>query len=136
MPIYIFEHPHTGELFEVLRPFSQSDEQFKAPDGTICIKNISVPQIKIGGEKPDRAARKDADQEKRSRDPERARQRRKKMFGSEGISITKSPHYHKEKRIKAQGTTTDINKSDFVKMAARNPNAMKKAIEIVNKGGK
>jgi predicted nucleic acid-binding Zn ribbon protein len=136
MPIYAFEHPNTGELFEVIRPYSQSDKPFKAPDGILCNKVICAPQIKIGDEKPDRYARKDNDQEKRSKDPERARQRRRKMFGGDGISITKSPFYHKEKRIKAQGTTTDINKADFIKAAARNPTAMKKAIDIVNKGGK
>lgn len=134
MPIYEFQHPTTGQIFEVLRPFSKSGQSFVAPDGVKCEKLISSPQIKIGEAKPDRYERKEKDQTKRVKDPERARKQRKAKFGTEGISITKSPFYHKEKRVKAQGAS-DVNKKDFVQAAARNPHAMKAAIDIVNKKG-
>ena len=36
MPIYQFEHPDTGEIFEEMRPFRKIDDPFLAPDGTKC----------------------------------------------------------------------------------------------------
>lgn len=36
MPIYLFKHPLTNEIFESRRSFSQIDEPYMAPDGTVC----------------------------------------------------------------------------------------------------
>jgi hypothetical protein len=57
---------------------------------------------------------------------------RKKKFGTEGISITKSPYYHKEKRVKAQGGS-DVDKKQFIQAAARNPNAVAAAKKVLGK---
>ena len=42
MPMYVFEHPDTGELFEILRPMSKRNKQFISPDGVKC-KRVEVP---------------------------------------------------------------------------------------------
>ncbi len=87
------------------------------------------------GEFTDRQDKKDKDHKKRVRCPERARKDRIKRFGSEGISITKSPHYKKEKKIKAQGNG-DVDKKQFIQSAARNPNALKAAQDALKRAGK
>jgi len=38
MPLYEYRHPKTGEIFEDIRSFSQSDEPYIADDGTKCEK--------------------------------------------------------------------------------------------------
>jgi hypothetical protein len=38
MPIYEYEHPETGEIFEELRSVSDRDRPFIAPDGIKCNK--------------------------------------------------------------------------------------------------
>ena len=91
------------------------------------IQTIDHSRIRLNGD-----PKKEAEYEKRSKDPERARQLRRKKFGTDGISITKSPYYHKEKKIKAQGKS-DVSKKDFIQQAAKNPNALAAARKIVNK---
>lgn len=132
MPVYEFQHPKTGEVFEVLRPFSKSGDPYFAPDGTQCVKLISSPQIRMGDELPDRYERKEQDHQKKVKDPERARKLRKEKFGTEGISITKSPYYKKDKRVKAQGKN-DVDKREFIKAAAHNPNAVAAAKKALRK---
>ena len=41
IPIYQYEHPETGEIFEEIRLISNRDKKYKAPDGIIC------PRLKI-----------------------------------------------------------------------------------------
>tara|TARA_Y100000310_G_scaffold57488_2_gene52711 strand:+ start:41200 stop:41457 length:258 start_codon:yes stop_codon:yes gene_type:complete len=41
MPIYEFIHPITGEIFEELRSFKDSDKPYVAPDGVKCKRMIS-----------------------------------------------------------------------------------------------
>lgn len=36
MPIYLFEHPQTKEIYEVLRSFSKMDDPYISPDGQVC----------------------------------------------------------------------------------------------------
>jgi hypothetical protein len=80
-----------------------------------------------------REDRKEREHRKKTKCRERAEKNRKALFGSAGVSITKSEHYHKEKRIKAKGTSQDIDKQQFIKMAAQNPNAVAAARKIVGK---
>lgn len=87
------------------------------------------------GEFSDRYEKKDEDHKKRVKCPERARRDRIKRFGSEGVSITKSPHYRKEKKIKAKGGQ-DIDKKQFIQHAARNPNAVQAAQDAIKRAGK
>ncbi len=42
MPIYVYQHPDTKEIFEILRSFKDCDKPFFAPDGTKCEKRISI----------------------------------------------------------------------------------------------
>jgi predicted nucleic acid-binding Zn ribbon protein len=132
MPVYVFEHPKTGEQFEVIRPFSKSGDPYVAPDGVTCNKVITAPEIKMGAELADRYERKEKDHGKRVKCPDRARKRRKEAFGTEGISITKSPYYKKDKRVKAQGNN-DVDKKQFIKHAAQNPNALSAAKKALRK---
>lgn len=134
MPLYEYKHPKTGEIFEDIRTFANGDKPFVADDGVKCPRIMSTSfSLIIGEAKPDRYERKEMDHGKKVKDPERARRMRKNKFGTEGISITKSPHYHKQKRVKAQGTTNDIDKKDFIKSAARNPNAIAAAENVLKK---
>lgn len=136
MPIYEFKHPKTGEIYEEFRPMSDYKRPLKLADGTICERIISsgIQTIDHSKIKPNTGnPKKDADYEKMVKCPERAMKNRKKLFGTEGVSITKSEFYHKEKRVKAKGTTQDMNKSDFIKMAAKNPNTVAAARKIVGK---
>lgn len=41
MAIYEYEHPDTGDIFEIMRPMSESDEPFFAPDGVECKRVMS-----------------------------------------------------------------------------------------------
>lgn len=41
MPIYEYEHPETGEIFEDIRKFADSDKPFISPDGVEC-KRVEV----------------------------------------------------------------------------------------------
>jgi predicted nucleic acid-binding Zn ribbon protein len=137
MPIYEYKHPVTGEIFEKFRPAKDYKKPLKLKDGTICPRLMSLSSIQFIDESRIRPNTgdpvKDAEYEKKVKCPERAMRNRKKLFGTEGVSITKSPFYKKEKRIKAQGTSQEINKADFVKMAAKNPNAVAAARKIVGK---
>lgn len=91
-------------------------------------------QINIG-EFTDRYEKKAKDHHKKVKDPERARKLRKQKFGTEGISITKSPHYKKDKRIKAKGNS-EVDKKTFIQQAARNPNAVAAAQNALQRAGK
>ena len=52
MPIYEFEHPVTGEIFEEIRSFNDADNIFLAPDGVEC-KRRTFPSS-VHGWKNDR----------------------------------------------------------------------------------
>lgn len=131
MPIYSFQHPKTGEVYDVLRKFSESGDPYVV-DGVECIKLINMPQIRISEAGPDRHERKEMDHAKKVKDPERARKMRKDKFGVEGISITKSPEFHKAKNIKAKGSS-DVDKKQFIQSAAKNPNALAAAQKALKK---
>ena len=45
MPIYIYKHPETDEVFEVLRSMSQSEKQYEAPDGVMCDRIFHNPNF-------------------------------------------------------------------------------------------
>jgi putative FmdB family regulatory protein len=92
---------------------------------SIQVKDPS--RIRLNGD-----PKKEAEYEKRAKDPERARRNRRHKFGCDGISITQSPFYKKEKRIKAQGKN-DVDKKEFIKAAARNPNAIKAAMKATKR---
>lgn len=51
-PIYEYEHPETGEIFEEIRSFKDIDKPFYAPDGKKC-KRLRVPKS-IRGWRKDR----------------------------------------------------------------------------------
>jgi hypothetical protein len=42
MAIYLYKHPETGEIFEIMRKMSESDKPFFAPDGIKCEKIIGT----------------------------------------------------------------------------------------------
>ena len=46
-PMYEYEHPETGEIFEDIRPFKNADKPFIAPDGVKC-KRKEVPSAFSG----------------------------------------------------------------------------------------
>ncbi len=50
MPIYEFQHPETGEIFDDLRPYKDADKPFIAPDGVECPRILSSCAI-IDGNK-------------------------------------------------------------------------------------
>jgi hypothetical protein len=135
MPIYLYQNPKTKEIFEAYMPASDYKKPYSLADGTKCpryydfsnIQTVDKGKIRLNGD-----PRREAEYEKRSKDPERARKLRKDKFGTEGVSITKSEHFHKQKRVKAQGNS-DVSKVDFVKNAARNPNALKAAAKAIRK---
>jgi hypothetical protein len=135
IPLYSYIHPKTGEIFEELRLMSKRDEPFIAPDGTPCPRDATPcwqGDIQMGAVLPSRAERKETEHRKKVKDPERAMKNRKSLFGTEGVSITKSENYHKEKKIKAKGTS-DVSKTDFIKAAARNPRAMTAALKATKR---
>jgi hypothetical protein len=43
MPIYEYEHPDTGEVFDELRKVKDRNKPFVAPDGKKC-KRLEVPK--------------------------------------------------------------------------------------------
>lgn len=94
------------------------------------------------GEFRDREDKKEEDHKKRVKCPERAERNRKKHFGSENVSVTKSQYAGRSHKIKKQivpkasGTSSDIDKTDFIKAAARNPNAVKAAKDALQRAGK
>jgi hypothetical protein len=45
MPIYMYEHPETREVFEILRPMSESQKKYKAPDGVMCDRIFHNPEF-------------------------------------------------------------------------------------------
>lgn len=136
IPIYEFscnECNHQFDVFTKTFSLKESSVICEQCGKKSCKKQISVPQVKIGENKPDRYERAEKSHMSKVKDPERARRMRKKKFGTEGISITKSPYYHKEKRVKAQGTSQEVDKKTFIQAAAKNPNALKAAVDVVNK---
>ena len=136
MPVYEYVCTKCEHHFDLFSKTFSVDDNSVTCEGCgkkSCKRQISMPQVKIGEDKPDRYERAEKSHMSKVKDPERARRLRKKKFGTEGISITKSPFYHKEKRVKAQGTSQEVDKKEFVKAAAQNPNAMKAAVDIVNK---
>ena len=97
--------------------------------------NISV----TFGEFKDRAEKQDDDRQKRVKDYDRSMKNRKKSFGSQNVNVSKSELAKRDHKIKKEivpqqgGKTTDIDKTEFVKMAAKNPNAVKAAQNVINK---
>ena len=135
MPLYTYIHPKTGEIFEDFRIMAKSDEPFIASDGTECPRDktpIWEGNINVK-EGVSRAEQKEMDHTKKVKDPERARKHRRELFGGDATSITKSKYYHKEKKIKAQGSSNDIDKKDFIQAAAKNPKAVEAAIKATKK---
>ena len=43
MPLYLYEHTETHEIFEELRPIMDRDKPFIAPDGKVCERVIATP---------------------------------------------------------------------------------------------
>ena len=133
MAIYEFTHPKTQEVFEVFRPMSQSNEAFFAPDGVECNKVFSSPQICVRGDMS--GMRREIEHQKITKDPERARKKRRKLFGSADVdNIPKSEWYQKHKKIKS-AKHGEISKKEFVQQAARNDGAVKAAQEALKKNG-
>jgi predicted nucleic acid-binding Zn ribbon protein len=141
MPTYDFVCDNCGNEFGVFFKSMKESPSVGSIHNIPCemCKNVGVRRIYSTEvnfyvtEGSTRAGQKESDHRKRVKDPDRAQRQRKNLLGSDAVSISKSPHFHKEKRIKAKGTTSDINKSDFVKMAAKNPNAVQAAIDVVNR---
>jgi hypothetical protein len=137
MPIFEYQHPVTGEIYEKFRPAKDYKKNLKLPDGTVCKRVIISSGVQFMDQSRVRPntgnAKMDREYMKKVKDPERALRNRKKLFGTEGVSITKSEFYHKEKRIKAKGTSQEIDKQQFIKMAAKNPNAVAAARKITGK---
>ena len=137
MPVYQYKHPKTGEIIDKFRLSKDYKKPLVLEDGTVCERHYDYSSVQFMDQSRVRPntgdPAKDADYEKKVKDPERAMKNRKKLFGTEGVSITKSPYYKKEKRIKAQGTSQEMNKSDFIKMAAKNPNAVAAAQKAIGK---
>jgi putative FmdB family regulatory protein len=145
MPLYSYECVKCGNQQEQLRSdkdrhaLDKIDPKFKCEACGLLkvmkrivssgIQAVDHNKIRLNGD-----PKKEAEYEKRTKDPERARRNRKAKFGHEGISITQSPYYKKDKRIKAQGKS-DVSKKDFIQAAARNPNAMNAALKITKKSG-
>jgi hypothetical protein len=86
-------------------------------------------QIVIGEFKDSQDKRSD-DNKKRFKDPDRAMKKRKTEFGSDNVNVGKSQFANREHKIQKkiipqdQGTSQDIDKTEFIKMAAKNPNAL------------
>ncbi|MFW6173441.1 MAG: hypothetical protein ACOC5T_06845 [Elusimicrobiota bacterium] len=45
MPLYVYKHPKTGEIFEVLRKMSDCKKKYKAPDNVWCERIFYNPQM-------------------------------------------------------------------------------------------
>lgn len=146
MPIYNYQCNQCSNIQEQYRSVSEIDDLGEVVSDIVCqncsarkamvrtlstnIQIIDPSAIRLNGD-----PKKEAEYRKRAKDPERARQMRKKEFGSDGISITKSPEFHKEKRVKAQGKS-DVDRTEFIKAAAQNPNALQAAKDALAKNGK
>ena len=133
MPSYDYYCDKCDDMIDVYHSIMKNPDVICEACGKHRKRQIGTGMVIIKPDKPDRYERSESAHKERVKDPERARRMRKKKFGTEGISITKSPYYHKEKRVKAQGTSQEVDKKEFVKSAARNPNAMKAAIDVLNK---
>lgn len=87
----------------------------------------------------DRGDKVDEDRAKRSVDRDRAMKKRKKLFGSENVNVGKSEmakrkHTFKREIVPQQrGSSTDIDKADFIKASARNPNAIRAAENVIRR---
>lgn len=46
MPIYSYEHPDTGEIFDDIRPFKKANKPFIAPDGKKCKRIFSIKNVR------------------------------------------------------------------------------------------
>ena len=51
MPIYIFQHPNTGELFDDIRTFAKAEEPYVAADGVVC-ERVLYPKSSDGKKHP------------------------------------------------------------------------------------
>lgn len=136
MPSYDYYCEKCDDMIDVYHSIMKNPDVICEVCGKSRKRQIGTGMVIIKPDKPDRYERSEAAHKERVKDPERARRMRKKKFGTEGISITKSPYYHKEKRVKAQGTSQEVDKKEFIKSAARNPNAMKAAVDVLNKKSK
>jgi DNA-directed RNA polymerase subunit RPC12/RpoP len=142
MPEYDYrcvECEHEQSQFRSMKECHKLDEIDPAFACTECHKRGTMKRVVSNFQVKDESRirlngdpKKEAQYEKRAKDPDRARRLRRKKFGTDGISITKSPHYHKEKQIKAQGKS-DVDKKEFVKAAAQNPNAVAAAAKAIGK---
>ena len=98
-------------------------------------------QIVIGAFKA-RCDKQAEDNTKRAKDPDRAMKSRKSLLGSDSVNGRKSELAKRDHKIvkkivpKDQGVSNDIDKTEFIKLAAKNPNAVKAAEEVLKRGGK
>jgi len=152
MPTYAYKCNRCNKGFEA---FSKSFRKENIGEG---VSDVFCPTCKVSkvirvwpneldisvtiGEIRDRRDKEDEDNKKRVKDPDRAMRNRKKSFGSDNVNVSKSDLAKREHKIhkqivpKAQGSTQDIDKTEFIKAAARNPNAVKAAEAVLKKAGK
>jgi len=61
MPIYLYQHPDTGEVFEVIRPVKDRNKKYKSEDGVLCERIYHNPDYdsqKHGDRRTSRAGEK------------------------------------------------------------------------------
>lgn len=98
MPIYQYKHPKTGEIIEKFQSPKDYQKPLVLEDGTKCTRvicsGISVQddfKIRLNGD-----PKKEAEYSKKVKDPERARKKRKALFGDDA-SVSKSSEANKSK---------------------------------------
>jgi len=64
MPIYIYKHPETGEIFEDIRSFKDIDKPFISPDGIKCERVFAIKGLGVINKNAE-CFQKDADWVKR-----------------------------------------------------------------------
>lgn len=94
------------------------------------------------GEFRDRQDKKDDDHTKRVKDPERADHSRKHAFGGENVrtprsEIAKQNHKIRKRTVPASDSKAgEVDKTDFIKTAARNPRAVAAAQAALRRAGR
>lgn len=134
MPTYDYKCPQCEEIVEIMHSMSCEDEFLCSECQVAMEKQLSCTFYVANSMGPTIADRKEEEHQKKVKDPDRARRKRIKEFGSDavGVPTDKPDPKHIVKRGKTVGgKQMEVDKKEFTKALAKDPMAVKIAQNVV-----
>ena len=135
MPIYDYRCPSCSVVFEIYHTMSDTSDKLCTNCNTKMNKLVSVAYLASKGFKPTLEDLREVDHTKKVKDKERARTKRRKLFGSTdtGDQVEKPADCHVIKRGKTiTGQQIEVDKNSLIQALAKDDYSVQKAAEVLN----